>query len=259
MSPDRTAFTIWCIAGSSVGAPALFRAQMAGRAAWLTKALALPAGSCWAAACASCAFVTASATGPRTAGSCARRRALACSGLSPRWRGMVLRALQSAAAGGGQGANTCDRCAMDVGSRRCTWIRRRAVPARPARPCEGACAPRCAGAKPPLPCVCAGPREVRARGTRPPGSTALTCPCPSPLWRIPRRIPRRGGRCVGGGRAATRGLDGGARGRPTAGKGGPGALAGGHERGAGSPCRASAAGPSATCRRGESPGRGRRR
>ena len=52
----------------------------------------------------------------------------------------MLRALQGAAAGGGQGANTCDRCATDVGSRRCTWIHRRAAPAGPAWPCEGVCA-----------------------------------------------------------------------------------------------------------------------
>ena len=53
----------------------------------------------------------------------------------------VLRALQSVAAGGGQGANTCNKCATDVGSRRCTWIRRRAAPAGPAWPCEGVGAP----------------------------------------------------------------------------------------------------------------------
>ena len=73
--------------------------------------------------------------------SCALRRALVCPGPSPRRRGMVRRALQRAAAGGGQGANTCDRCATDVGSRRCTWIHIRAAPAGPARSCEGACAP----------------------------------------------------------------------------------------------------------------------
>ena len=64
MSPSWTAFTIRCIAGSSVGATAPFRARMAGRATSLREALALPAGSCWAAACASCAYVTASATRP---------------------------------------------------------------------------------------------------------------------------------------------------------------------------------------------------
>ena len=140
MSPGWTVFTIRCIAGSSVGAPAPFRARTAGRAVSLRKALALPARSRRAAACASCASATAFATRPRTAASCALRRALACPGPSPRRRGMVLRALQRAAAGGGQGANTCDRCAMDVGSRRCTWIHRRAAPAGPARSCEGACA-----------------------------------------------------------------------------------------------------------------------
>ena len=107
----------------------------------MRKALALPVGSRRAAACASCASVTASANRPRTAASCAWWRALACPGPSPRWRGMLLRALQSVAAGGGQGANTCDRCATDVGSRRCTWIHRRAAPAGPARSYEGTCAP----------------------------------------------------------------------------------------------------------------------
>ena len=42
MSPGRKAFTIWCIAGSSVGALAPFRARTAGRAVSLRKALALP-------------------------------------------------------------------------------------------------------------------------------------------------------------------------------------------------------------------------
>ena len=141
MSPGWTAFTIRCIAGSSAGAPAPFRAQTARRAVSLRKALALPAGSRHAAACASCASVTASATRPRTATSCAWRRALACPGPSPRRRGMVLRALQSVAASGGQGAYTCDRCARDVGSHGCTWIHRRTAPAGPACSCEGACAP----------------------------------------------------------------------------------------------------------------------
>ena len=128
MSPGWTAFTVRCIAGSSAGASAPFRARTAGRAVSLRKALALPAGSRRAAACASCASVIASATRPRTATSCAWRRALACTGPSPCPRGMVLRALQTVAAGEGQGANTCDRCATDVGSRRCTWIHRRAAP-----------------------------------------------------------------------------------------------------------------------------------
>ena len=79
--------------------------------------------------------------GPWRAASCALRRTLVCPDLSPRRRGMVLRALQRAAAAGGQGANTCDRCAKNVGSRRCTWIHRRAAPAGPARSCEGVCAP----------------------------------------------------------------------------------------------------------------------
>ena len=43
-------FTIQCIIGSSVGAPAPFRARKAGRAASLKKALAQPAGLFWGAA-----------------------------------------------------------------------------------------------------------------------------------------------------------------------------------------------------------------
>ena len=62
MSPGWTAFTIRCIAGSSVGAPAPFRARTAGRAVSLRKAPALPVRSHRAAACASCASATASAT-----------------------------------------------------------------------------------------------------------------------------------------------------------------------------------------------------
>ena len=62
MSPGRTVFTIRCIAGSSVGAPAPFRARTAGRAVSFRKALALPVRSRRAAACASCASATASAT-----------------------------------------------------------------------------------------------------------------------------------------------------------------------------------------------------
>ena len=49
-------------------------------------------------------------------------------------------------------------------------------------------------------------------------------------------FPRGAGRCVGGGRAATKGRDGGARGRPTSVGGGPGSPAGGRGHGAGSPC-----------------------
>ena len=123
---------------------------------------------------------------------------------------------------------------------------------------RGRVPPPCAGARPPPPCACAGLREVRARGTRPLGRTARTCWRLSTLRRTPCHIPRRVGRCVRGGRAATRGRDGGARGRPTSVGGGPGSPAGGRGRGAGSPCRASSAGPPATFRRGESRGRGRR-
>ena len=124
---------------------------------------------------------------------------------------------------------------------------------------RGCVPPRCAGAGPPPLCACAGLREVRARGTRLPGRTARTCWRLSRLRRTPCHIPRRIGRCVGGGRAATKGRDGGARGRPTSVRGGPGSPAGGRGRGAGSPCQASSAGPPATCCQGGSSGRGRRR
>ena len=140
MSPGRTVSTR-CIAGSSLGAPAPFRAATAGRAASPRKVLALYAGSCKAPACAACASATAPATRSGTFASCARRRALACCGPFPFRRGIVLRALQCAASGGVHGANTCDKCATDVGSLRCTWIHRRAAPAGPAWPCEGVCAP----------------------------------------------------------------------------------------------------------------------
>ena len=118
---------------------------------------------------------------------------------------------------------------------------------------------RCAGAGPPPLCACTGLQEVQARGTWPPGRTARTCWRLSTLWRTPCHIPRRAGRCVGGVRAATKGRDGGARGRPTSVIGGPGSPAGGRGRGASTPCRASSAGPPATCRCGESRGRGRPR
>ena len=96
------AFTIRCIAGSSVGAPAPFRARTAGMAVSLRKALALPAGSRRAAASASCASAAASATRPRTVASCAWRRALACPGPSPlsAWHGTA----GSAKGGGGWGS-----------------------------------------------------------------------------------------------------------------------------------------------------------
>ena len=83
MSPGRTAFRIPCIDWSSAGAPAPFRAQTAGRTVSPRKVLALPAGLCWAAACVACASVTVSATRLRTVASCARRRALVCSGPLP--------------------------------------------------------------------------------------------------------------------------------------------------------------------------------
>ena len=102
MSPGWTMFTIWCIAGSSVGATAPFRAQTAGRAVSLRKALALPVRSHRAAACASCASATASATRPRTAASCALRRALACPSPFPlsAWHGTT----GSTKGGGGWGS-----------------------------------------------------------------------------------------------------------------------------------------------------------
>ena len=124
---------------------------------------------------------------------------------------------------------------------------------------RGCVPPRCAGARPPPLCACAGLREVRARGTRLPGRTARTCWRLSTLQRTPCHILRRVGRYVGDGRAATKGRDDGARGRPTSVGGGPGSRAGRRGRGAGSPCQASSAGPPVTCRPGGSRGRGRRR
>ena len=256
MSPGWTAFTIWCIAGSSVGVRAPFRAQMAGRAASLRKALALPAGLCWAAACVSRASVTAPATRPRTAASCAQRRALACCGPSlvgEAWCCRLCKARRRVGVRAQTRATGAQRTRGPAGARGSTGGRRPRVRVR------GRLRPRCAGAKHPLPCVCAGPQEVRGGGTRLPGSNARTRWHSLALPRIPCRIPRRGRRCVGGGRAANRGRDGRARGHPTADGGGPRALAGGRGRGAGSPCRASSAGPPATCHQEESRGRGRRR
>ena len=132
MSPCQTAFMTRCIAGSSVGGPVAFRACTAGRAASLRKFLALPAGSCGAAAFAACASAITPATRPQMVASCAWRWALACFGPIPLRRGIVLRALQCAVSVGGQGANRCDKCATHVGSLRCTWIHRRAAPEGPA-------------------------------------------------------------------------------------------------------------------------------
>ena len=108
------------VAGSSVGAPARFSERTAGKLASPRNVLALPAGLCRAAACAACASTTAPATSPRTVASCTQRRARSCSGPFPLERGIVLRALQCAASGGRQGANTCNRCATDMGSLTCT-------------------------------------------------------------------------------------------------------------------------------------------
>ena len=93
------AFTIRCIAGSSVGAPAPFRVRTARRAVSLRKALALPVRSRRAAACASGASATVFATRPRKVASCALRRALACPGQFPlsAWHGTA----GSAKGGGG--------------------------------------------------------------------------------------------------------------------------------------------------------------
>ena len=196
MSPGWTAFTIECIAGSSAGAPAPFRARTAGRAASLRKALALPARSRCGAACASCASVTASATRPRTAASCAWRRAWRvparppageawCCGLCKVWRRVGFRARTR-----GTGAQ---RTWGHAGALGLTGARRLRGPHVRVR---GRALARCAGAKPPPPCACAGPKEVQARGTRPPGSTARTCWRLSALRRTPCCIPRKGGRSL---------------------------------------------------------------
>ena len=106
---------------------------------------------------------------------------------------------------------------------------------------------------------------ARACGGSGPGACGHLGAPRAPVYACPRcgghrvTFPADAGRCVGGGRATTKGRDGGARGRPTSVRGGPGSPAGGRGRGASSPCRASSAGPPATCHRGESRGRGRRR
>ena len=103
-------------------------------------------------------------------------------------------------------------------------------PRGPRVPVRGRVPPRCAGARPPPRCACAGPQEARARGTRPPGRTARTCWRLLTVGRTPCSIPRRVGRCVGGGRAAPKGRDGGPRGHPTSVRGGPGSPTGGQGR-----------------------------
>ena len=199
------ASTIRCIAGGSAGAPAPFRARTAGKADSLMKVLALPAESCWAAACAACASATASATTLWIVTSCARRRALACCGPFGLLRGMVLWALRGVVLGGG-------RLQTRATGARGTWGPAGAHGSTGGRQLRGPrggtrelAHPRGAGAPPPSPCACASMRVVQARGTWPPGRSACTCWCPS----VPRRTPchtlRRGGRCVGGGRPVTRG------------------------------------------------------
>ena len=226
------AFTIRCIAGSSVGAAAPFRARTAGRAVSLRNALALPVRSRRAAPCASCASATASATRHQTIAFCALRRALACPGPSPRRRGMVLRLCKGRRRLGvraGTRATGAQRMWGPAGARGSTEGQRSRGPRVRVR---GRVPPRCAGARPPPLCACAGLREVQARGTRPPGRAARTCWRLSTRRRTPCHNPRRVGRCVGSGRAATKGRDGGARGRPTSVGGGPGSPAGGRGRGA---------------------------
>ena len=75
--PAPVSCSVFPIDGSSAGAPAPFKARTAGRAAPLGKVPALPAGLCRAAVCASCAFVTTSATKLRAVATCAQRQALA--------------------------------------------------------------------------------------------------------------------------------------------------------------------------------------
>ena len=262
MSRGWIAFTIWCIAGSSVGAPAPFRARTAGRAVPLRKALALPIRSRRAAACASCASATASATRPRTVASspwpwpCSwpwRVPAHPLVGVA--WYCRLCKGRRQVGVRARTRATGAQRMWGPAGASGSTEGQR---PRGPRVRVRGRVPPRCAGAGPPPQCACAGLREVRARGTRPPGRTARSCWRLSTLRRTPCQIPRRAGRCVGGGRAATKGRDGGARGRPISVRGRPGSPAGGRGRGAGSPCRESSAGPPATCRRGESRGPRRR-
>ena len=225
----------------------------------MRKAPALPVGSRGAAACASCTSVTVSATRPRTAASCAWRRALACPAPSPHRPGMVLRALQSVAARGGQGATTCDRCATDVGSRRCTWIHRTVAPAGPARSYEGTCAPSMRQCKASSSVRLCGPAGGSGQGYAATWEhcahlLAPVCAVEDTVSHSPqsRQVC---GRWEGG--------DQGPRWRSQRSshlcQRGSGSPAGGRGRGTGSPCAASSAAPLANCRRRESRGRGRQR
>ena len=133
-------FTSRCIAGGRAGPPAPFRALTAGRAAWSGEVLALSAGSCWAAACAACASLTAPANKPRMVASCARQRALACSGPFPVRPVMVLWALQPRRQVGVRARTRATGARQTyVDSLGCTWIHRRAASAGPAWLCEGVC------------------------------------------------------------------------------------------------------------------------
>ena len=129
----------------------------------------------------------------------------------------------------------------------------------PARSCEGACAPSMRRCRASSSVRLRGPAGGSGQGHMATWAHGAHLLAPVDAAEDTVSHSRRAGRCAGGGRAATKGRDGGARGRPTSVGGGPGSPAGGRGRGAGSPCPASSAGPPATCRRGESRGRGRRR
>ena len=128
-----------------------------------------------------------------------------CSSPFPLRQGIVLRALQCAASGGGKGANTCDKCATESRSLRCTWIHRRAASRGPLGRAMRSARPPCVAVVHPPQCAGAGPLVARARGTWPPGSSAHTCWRRSAWRRTPSCTPSRGGRCVKGGRLGTRG------------------------------------------------------
>ena len=172
----------------------------------------------------------------------------------PLWRGIVLRLLQGLASGGGQGANTCERCQTDVRSLRCAWIHRRAAAVVPAWPCEGICAPSMRRCNTFSSVRLRGPAGGSGQGHAATWEHCAHLLAPVAWPRTPCRTLRRGGRCVGGGRTVTRGRGREAGGRPTVGEGSPGVPAGVHRHGAGSPYRAFSVRPLATFRQGGSRG-----
>ena len=102
-------------------------------------------------------------------------------------RGISLRAVQCAASGGGQGANTCDKCATDVGSLRCTWAPQKGGPRGARLTMRGGL--RALGAV--LPCLLSR-APVRARGWVGPGARGNLAALRAPVG----ARGRGGGYCV---------------------------------------------------------------